>query len=312
MRCISLILTAAIGAATLAAEPAPDSAPADAPATRPTTAPAPEVPGYRLAWHDEFDGDGPLDAADWNSEQGFVRNHEAQWYQAANARRQGGALVIEARREEAPNPQHDPQSGDWKRARAKAEITSASVTTRGKHEFLYGRVEVRAKIPTACGAWPAIWTLGKNLEWPSCGEIDIMEYYRKGGVPHVLANFAWGTEKRWSAKWKGAAVPFKKFLDRDPRWAEKFHLWRMEWDEKRVALYLDDELLNEVAQSEVKNGSLGQGRNPFQQPHYLLLNLAVGGDNGGAPDLAAFPLRYEIDYVRVYQKAAPNSRTTGE
>ena len=91
--------------------------------------------------------------------------------------------------------------------------TSSSVTTAGKKEFLYGRFEVRARIPVAKGAWPAIWTLGSNMEWPSCGEIDIMEYYQIKGVPHILANAAWGTDKQWGAKWNSKATPYIHFTD---------------------------------------------------------------------------------------------------
>lgn len=134
----------------------------------------------------------------WNYEQGYVRNEEAQWYQPDNAVCKGGFLVIEARKERnRQNPLYIPGSNDWRKEREFIEYTSSSVTTAGKKEFLYGRFEVRARIPVAKGAWPAIWTLGSNMEWPSCGEIDIMEYYQIKGVPHILANAAWGTDKQW-------------------------------------------------------------------------------------------------------------------
>lgn len=92
------------------------------------------------------------------------------------------------------------------------------------------------------------------------------------------------------------------FTDKNPDWASEFHVWRMDWDEDAIRLYLDDELLNETLLKDTFNGSLGHGRNPFRQPHYILLNLAVGGINGGPDALEAYPMRYEIDYVRVYQK----------
>ena len=74
--------------------------------------------------------------------------------------------------------------------------------------------EVRARIPVGKGAWPAIWTLGSSMEWPSCGEIDIMEFYRKHGIPHILANAAWGTDRQWNAKWNSKAIPFIHFLEK--------------------------------------------------------------------------------------------------
>ncbi|SFS90621.1 Glycosyl hydrolases family 43 [Porphyromonadaceae bacterium NLAE-zl-C104] len=261
-----------------------------------------EVEGYKLVWNDEFDNPGAPDREVWSFEEGFARNHELQWYQEENAECRDGLLVISARREKRENPLYERGSNDWRRSREYIEYTSSSIKTEGRKEFQYGRFEIRAKIPTASGSWPAIWTLGTEMEWPSNGEIDIMEYYRIDGVPHILANVAWGTEERWNAKWNTSAIPFTHFTDRDPHWADKFHIWRMDWDEEAIRLYLDDELLNETLLSETVNGSLGEFKNPFKQPHYLLLNLAIGGQHGGTPDDPAFPLNYEIDYVRVYQK----------
>ena len=257
---------------------------------------------YQLVWSDEFDKEGKPDTTIWNYEKGFVRNREHQWYQEENAYCKNGVLVIEARREKRDNPTYEEGSGQWGRARQHIEYTSSSINTRGKREFIYGRVEVKARIPVGGGSWPAIWTLGRSMQWPSNGEIDIMEYYRIKGVPHILANAAWGTEQRYNAKWATKTVPFTYFTDKDPEWANKFHIWRMDWDETAIKLYLDDELLNEVPLEQTINGSLGGHKNPFKQPHYLLLNLAIGGDNGGEPDINAFPMKYEIDYVRLYRQ----------
>lgn len=257
---------------------------------------------YNLVWSDEFDYSGAPDSTVWNFEQGFARNEELQWYQKENAYCKDGLLIIEAKSEKRDNPIYEEGSNDWRRSRRFIECTSSSITTSGKKEFLYGRFEVRARIPVGKGAWPAIWTLGNAMEWPSCGEIDIMEFYRKSDVPHILANACWGTEQRWNAKWQSKAVPFSHFLEKNPDWASEFHIWRMDWDETSIKLYLDDELLNEIFLKDTYNGSLGNNKNPFMQPHYILLNLAVGGINGGATVPGAFPMRYEIDYVRVYQK----------
>lgn len=258
---------------------------------------------WKLIWSEEFNTDGPLDSCIWNYEEGYARNEEAQWYQPDNAVCEGGYLVIEARKEQnRRNPLYVAGSNDWRKKRKFVEYSSASVNTAGKKEFLYGRFEIRARIPVAKGAWPAIWTLGSGMEWPSCGEIDIMEYYQVKGVPHILANAAWGTDNQWHAKWNSRSIPYSHFTDKDPDWASKFHIWRMDWNEEAVRLYLDDELLNEILLSTTTNGSIGNGTNPFQRSQYLLLNLAVGGINGGPIDKTALPMRYEIDYVRVYQK----------
>ena len=139
------------------------------------------------------------------------------------------------------------------------------------------------------------------MEWPSCGEIDVMEFYRIKGVPHILANACWGSDKRYHAVWNSKRVPFSHFIEKDSLWAEKFHVWRMDWTPEAITIFIDDEMVNEISLTETVNGSLGRYENPFHAPQYILLNLALGGDNGGSIDDSQFPMRYEIDYVRVYQ-----------
>lgn len=256
---------------------------------------------YRLVWSDEFNKDGEPDTAVWNYEEGFARNEELQWYQPGNAYCKDGLLIIEARKEKRPNPLYHKDGKDWRTSRPSIECTSSSINTAGKKEFLYGRLEVRARIPVGKGAWPAIWLLGTSMEWPSNGEIDVMEFYRKQGVPHILANAAWGTDTRWNAKWQSKAIPFSHFLAKNPDWASEFHVWRMDWNAEAIRIYLDGELLNEILLENTYNGTLGEHKNPFRQPQYILLNLAVGGINGGETTGNAFPMRYEIDYVRFYQ-----------
>lgn len=259
-----------------------------------------EPQDYRCVWSEEFNYEGKPDSTIWSYEQGFVRNHELQWYRSENANVSNGILTITAQKELIPNPYYSKNSEDWRKNREFAEYTSACIKTRGSREFQYGRFEICAKIPVASGAWPAIWTLGTSMPWPSCGEIDVMEYYRIEDVPHILANTAWGTDQPGKAQWNTQTIPFSRLTDRDSAWADKFHIWRMDWDEETIRLYLDDELFNETLLENTQNGSIGNYTCPFRQPHYLLLNLAIGGA-GGAPDDAAFPLKYEIDYVRVYQ-----------
>ncbi len=261
-----------------------------------------EEESWKLVWSDEFNVDGVPDKTVWSYEEGYSRNHELQWYQENNAYCKNGLLVIEALKADAPNPLYEEGSGDWRKSRERIECTSALLKTIGTKEFLYGRFEVKARIPVGGGSWPAIWLLGSGMPWPSCGEIDVMEYYRIKGVPHILANAAWGGDKRHESVWDSAKVPFSHFLEKDPDWASKFHVWRMDWDETAIKIYLDDELINEILLSETVNGKAGNHINPFKKPMYLLLNLAIGGDNGGTVDWDCFPMKYEIDYVRVYQK----------
>jgi beta-glucanase (GH16 family) len=258
---------------------------------------AAKIPGMKLVWADEFNSNGRPGAGSWRFENGFVRNEELQWYQERNAVCANGLLIIEGRREEIPNPNHEAGSLNWKTNREYAHYTSASINTRGLKDWLYGRFEVRARIDTAIGTWPAIWTLGTSNPWPSNGEIDIMEFYRVQGVPTILANVAWGTTQQHVAKWNTVRIPYSHFTSTDAGWAKKFHNWRMDWTPESIRLYLDDVLLNTTMLSETINPD---GSNPFTKPQYMLLNLAIGG-NGGDPEKTRFPIRYEIDYVRVYQ-----------
>ena len=119
---------------------------------------------WQLVWSDEFNIDGAPDESVWNFENGYSRNMEAQWYQPDNAYCKDGYLVIEARKEcNRPNPLFEEGSSDWRKKNRTIDYTSASLTTAGKKDFLYGRMEVRARVPVAKGAWPAIWTLGDGI-----------------------------------------------------------------------------------------------------------------------------------------------------
>ena len=252
--------------------------------------------GYKLVWADKFNQDGSPNSKNWVYEEGFKRNRELQWYQKESATCKGGMLIIEGEKVNLPNPEHTKGSNDWKKSRPTIEYTSACLKTVGLHAWQYGRFEVRAKIPAGAGVWPAIWTLGVEGEWPSNGEVDILECY-KG---QILANACWGTKERWKAKWDSSKTPLESF--KDPNWLDKFHIWRMDWDEKSIHLYVDDQLLNTIDLTTTINGSNLGPKNPFHQPHYLLLNLAIGGDAAGDPSGTKFPIRYEIDYARVYEK----------
>jgi beta-glucanase (GH16 family) len=257
-----------------------------------------DIKGMKLIWNDEFNNTGKPDPSNWIYENGFVRNQELQWYQQENANCSGGVLLIEGKREKIQNPGYVAGSTNWKTSREYSEFTAASIQTRGLHQWLFGRFEIRARIDTTLGSWPAIWTLGISKGWPSNGEIDIMEFYRVKGVPTILANFAWGTSQRNVGKWDDLKKPLADFTNSDANWTKKFHVWRMDWNKDSLSIYLDDKLLNSTDLSLTTNPD---GFNPFRQPHYLLLNLALGG-NGGLPRESTSIVKYEVDYVRVYQK----------
>ena len=250
--------------------------------------------GYRLVWSDEFNNNGKPDSSKWGYEHGFVRNEELQWYQPDNANCDNGMLVIEARKTTQPNPGYKEGSRDWRKNRPDINYTSSCILTRGKGEWLYGRFELRARIDISEGIWPAWWTLGVSKPWPANGEIDIMEYY-KG---KLLANIACLGANR-QAHWFSNTYKIDSLGGK--AWADQFHIWRMDWTKEYVALYVDDQLLNKVEMGHLANKD-GSGFNPFQQPHYMLINMAIGGMNGGNPSTTSFPRKFEVDYVRVYQK----------
>lgn len=248
------------------------------------------VPQLRLVFADEFDKEGRPNPANWTYERGFVRNKELQWYQPENTWVEKGRLIIEGRRERIRNSNFVSGSEDWRKNREFADYTSAALETRGLHSWKFGRFEIKAKIVPKQGLWPAIWTLGVNGPWPSNGEIDLLEFYQDT----ILANTAYGSG---GGIWNTGKTPIAEFLKLDPKWAEGFHVWQMDWDARKIKLSIDGRLLNETDIAGTLNKD---GKNPFLQPHFLIFNLAIGA-TGGDPSTTTFPTRFEVDYVRVYQ-----------
>lgn len=251
---------------------------------------------WKLIWSDEFDQPGLPDPRKWNYEEGFLRNNEAQYYtkgRSENARVENGMLVIEARKERFKNPAYDPGAANGRRSREFAEYTSASLTTRGKADWTYGRIEVRAKLPAGRGTWPAIWTLGTNAAhagWPACGEIDIMEFV--GFDPGIIhANIHTRKYNHVKKTGKGSQITISDAN-------EAFHIYALEWERDRLDFYVDDKKYFTY-----RNENSGEDAWPYDKGQYLILNLAIGGAWGGAKgiDEGSFPQRYYIDYVRIYQ-----------
>ena len=202
--------------------------------------------------------------------------------------------MIEARQEHKKNPNFGADSGNWRTSREWIDYTSASLTTRKLREFTYGKFEMRARIDTRLGSWPAFWTLGATprIRWPAGGEIDIMEFY----MDTVLANFGYQLDGK--IKWLAIKKPITELGGE--AWAKEFHIWTMEWDEKKIDLLLDGKLMNHLDLADADNADRG---NPFHRPEYFILNQAIGGTQGGDPAATKFPIRFEVDWVRVYQRA---------
>ena len=257
--------------------------------------PTPTVPpnptdDWTLAWSDEFDG-ASLNSAVWTADlgSGGWGNGESQYYKAQNAVVSGGLLTITAKREVA---------GD-------APYTSARIQTSRKKSFLYGRFEMRAKLPATQGMWPAFWLLGStckslwanyggNADWPGCGEIDIMEMI--GGSTGNASDYTtYGT------------LHYLKGNNYDPlsigyrnatKLADGFHVYRMDWTPQSFTWYIDD----------IAYGTrlITSDMEEFHKPYFILLNLAVGGAWGGwANNTTVFPQTYVIDYVRHYTRPWP-------
>jgi beta-glucanase (GH16 family) len=238
----------------------------------------------KLVWADEFNYSGVPDNRKWNYDSGYLRNNEMQYYTAArkkNASVYKGYLTITA---------HD----DSLKINDKVHpVTSASLITKGKKDWTYGRIEVRAKIPSSLGTWPAIWTLGSDIQtvdWPACGELDIMEHV--GYMPDTL-HFNAHTQKYNHVKGthKGAKIHFC-----DPH--KNFHVYAIEWFKDHIDWYMNDTKVFTY-----KNEWEGASSWPFDKPQYLILNLAFGGAWGGSKgvDVSSLPQKFVIDYVRVYQ-----------
>jgi beta-glucanase (GH16 family) len=255
----------------------------DGPAVSPPTAarPATSVPsGWTLVFSDEFDQPGAPDPGRWNHDIGYIANDEKQYYTSRpeNARVEGGTLVLEARRER------------W----MGYDYTSGRLNTKGRAEFRYGRVEIRAKLPTGRGTWPALWMLGANVDqagWPACGEIDIME--NVGYDPHtIVASVHTAAYNHRQGTHKNATITL------GTPW-EDFHVYALEWYPDRIDAFVDGQKYFTFP-----NEGTGSRTWPFDEPQFLVLNLAIGGTWGGQKgiDDTLFPHRLVIDYVRVYQQ----------
>lgn len=255
---------------------------------------------WKLVWADEFDKDGLPDPAKWTYEEGFVRNRELQYYttnRTENTRVERGFLIIEARKEKFPNARHraDAPERRWQQQREHADYTSASLTTQGRAPWTYGRIEARAKVPSGRGTWPAFWTLGTNMRevgWPACGEIDILEYVgHEPGVVHANVHTRGFNHARGNGRGARLSVPDAE---------KEFHVYAVEWTPQRMDFFVDDRKYFTL-----KNDGTGVDSWPFDAPQYLILNLAIGGAWGAQKgvDDAIFPQRYVVDFVRVYQRA---------
>ena len=250
---------------------------------------------WELVWQQEFDTDGAIDPAQWTFEQGFVRNREAQYYtdRKENCIQKDGCLIITGKIEEHPNLNYVCDSKDWRKSRPKAEFTSAAL--RSCKSFCYGRFEMRAQLPTGKGTWPAFWLLGesnrsvKKIRWPACGEVDIME--NVGFDPNKIHSYVHYADNQ-TGKHKKQGTSLKAVPH------DGFHTYTAEWNEDKIIFFFDGRPHFTFIIDDAGKGD----DNPFRKPHFILVNLALGGSWGGDIDRSSFPKQYKIDYIRVWQK----------
>ena len=282
LRSVPFALTALLSAATAATIALAAPPPQEKPVGKEKAA----REGWKLAWADEFDYTGLPDPAKWDYEAGYIRNNEAQYYTRArkeNAWVEGGVLTLTGRREKFAIPR-----GRGSKGKTEADYTAASLTTRGKVSWTYGRIEVLAKLPKGRGVWPAFWTLGTTGDWPRNGEVDIMEYV--GKEPHSIhSNCHYSISGRLTSS--GGTVKL------DNPW-DDFHVYAMEWNSERMDFFCDQ---NKYFTFNVSKAD-ENGANPYRKPQYLILNLALGGDYGEPIDDSILPQKFVIGYVRVYQR----------
>jgi beta-glucanase (GH16 family) len=238
--------------------------------------------GYATDWRDEFNGTA-LDLTSWGFDVGGSGwgNNELQYYtnnRPENIYLDNGKLIIQAKKE----------------AFMSSSYTSSRILTKGKKEFTFGRIDIRAKLPVAKGIWPALWMLGKKIDqtnWPACGEIDIMELVGKD------PNKVYGT-LHWAGT-TGSRVQYgTNYTLPTGDFSQKFHVFTLIWEANSVEILMDD-----ISYYKFDRTRVGSAAYPFNEPFFLIFNVAVGGDWPGSPDATTtFPQQMVVDYVRVFKK----------
>lgn len=242
-------------------------------------------PGYTLVWRDEFEGD-VVDPANWSFDIGDGcpnlcgwGNNELEYYRQENTDIMNGYLVITAKRQ----------------AFGGRDFTSSRLITKGKRQFKFGRVDIRAALPEGRGIWPATWMLGSNIDavsWPACGEIDIMEL--TGDRPDRVVGTVHFGENVSAHQFISA----NRFAPAGQSYQDEFHVYSINWEANLIQFMVDNEVYHTITPA-----SLAGAPYPFNKAFFFIFNLAVGGNWPGSPDNSTrFPQHLIVDYIRVFQK----------
>lgn len=299
------------------APPVNTAAPVSAPSPSPTPSP---TASWQLVWSDEFGGTS-LDRAKWTPEESCWGggNNERQCYtdRPENIEVSGGLLYLKARKETFTGPDRPPEIAASPNPQVTREYTSGKVRTRGLHAWKYGRIEVRAKVPAGQGMWAAVWMMPTDDfygGWPLSGEIDILETVNIGATCDECEGGV-GENRTVSALHFGDIAPGNRYVDQKtplPDFSlpsDDFHTYAVEWGEGLIRFFVDGRLHFEVPRDQWFTGSskaTGNPNAPFDQPFYVMANLAVGGkwpeesnDKGLAE--SSIPNQFALDWIRVYQ-----------
>ena len=284
----------------------------------------PRSPVWRLVWVDEFNGTR-IDRTKWNFDIDCAGggNEERQCYtdRPRNASVGGGMLTITARRESASGPaeMHGDRKIDESMPKVTKPFTSARMVTRRKASWLYGRIEVRARLPRGQGVWPAIWMMPEDDaygRWPRSGEIDIMEAVNLGtpcsGCREGIENHVLGTIHF------GDYPPDNRYLSAEVQLAgsiDAFHIYGLEWSPTRIAWSVDRMPYAERRIGDWSTAGSKAPHAPFDRPFHLILNLAIGGHlpegrNLRGVALTGFPRSMAVDWVRVWQRPTSSLPST--
>lgn len=285
-----------------------------------------EGAGWELVWADEFEGNA-LDPTKWTPEVSCWGggNNERQCYtdRPDNIAVEGGVLLLKAKKERFAGPARPPEIAGRDNPTQVQSHTSGKVRTIGLHAWRYGRIEARAKVPPGQGAWPAIWMMPNDPAygpWPRSGEIDILEAVNIGAKCKDCAGGV-GENRTISALHFGDFAPLNRYVDHRnalPSLAlpsDDFHVYAVEWGEGLIRFLVDDRVHLTVTAdqwSTAAPSARGNPAAPFDQPFYIMANLAVGGrlsEENNAKGVAAssFPAQFAIDWIRVYRCASDPS-----